>query len=810
MAKPPKTIVGKILVWIKYISNHVFALLRYGRINVIALFAIYFTLWYTPQGQDILVGMPETYWRVLTSYLLLFAMALLNWYFPRLFYPVNEGLFDSFGAFFKKATSYSMEKLSRKQFIETMARDLIPTEYEPRMLKVDPYKEVSDGLKVRERGIWEPEAPEPGTVAAKHEVLVSRLLPRALGMATFLVIAGGVLVIHLSYYMGMDSSAVSFWMTVGVLGLSYLFSLGLHRMTGWLIKSNRWWYLCLILLISMGILGYFGNNSSIGLPLLAFSLVFAALAFGIFVTIRTKVRSLLFLFDDYGMATFTLIVTALSFTSFIVLNFFPSVRLVFPLNALLLGLIFYIGLVCLLAFWGKSKQTYFLSLFILVAIILATVWTTDLHRVTTVERTVALTERISLESYLDQWFAARREALPDSSTTNKFPLFIVMGEGGGSRAAYWTNLTLGTFHEATDGRFQDHCLAITTVSGSSFGTAAHLAQLYHEKTNGIADTISFNDAVNDALTFQGNYLSTSLVKFIGADFWRTILPPLYYATAKHDRAYHLEWEWTFGVQRAMNRLGADPKTMVFQRPYLAHYYQDDGSIRTDLPLYMPNTTHVSTGNRSLITPVKVFDATDHSTEVFDFVGMEGRDFPLAAAALMSARFPFINPGGLISPDDQFVDGGYYENIGGVTANKLLEKTEAYLLKNGLEDKVEVHLITIFNGDRDKDRLPVTEQTNGDLSPQLFVPVSAFASTPFAGHTDYWPAYFDGQLGDRYHWILLDHDLEVEIDGRVRQVIMPLARYLSQSAGEAIRANAEALEKREEFRRICSLVDGMER
>ncbi len=816
MAKQASTLLGKALTGIKQLSNHIFALLRYGRINVIALVLIYFTLWYLPQGQDILVGMPEEHTRVITGFLLIFAMAILNWYFPRLFYPANDYLFDSLGSFLRSVFSMGPNKPMQERMIQTMERSLSP-EAGKRMLEVHPYKTKAEETQERSlktvdtRGIWEPETPEAGSMAEKQEQLVSQLWTRMLGILTFLIISGGLLQLYLVYYMGIEYSFLSFWLSIAILLLSYGISFGLNQMKEWMSTSRRWLYFMIGLFIMISVLGIFGQDPRIGMLLLSISFFLASILFGIFVTCRTKIPNELF--NDWKMAGISFWIVTISFFSFIVLNFFPTVEWVFPLNALLQGLIFYIGLSSMIVFWGKSKQTYFLSLFIILFVAITMVWKTDLHKVTTTPIEVSLQndERTSFEDYFASWLSTRGITPTDSSSNDSiesppYPLFIVTGEGGGSRAAYWTNLTLGALHDATEGRFQDHCLAITTVSGSSFGTAVHLAQLYQEKTEALPQGVSFNQAIKEAATFEGNYLSTSLVNFMGTDFWRTMFPPFYHLSNKHDRAYALEHEWSKHVQKALEIMGASKNVSSFQRSYLSHYYSKEGNIRTDLPLYLPNTTHVGSGNRSLISPVQVFDKVDHSTEIFNFKWMANKDLPLAAAALMSARFPYINPGGYFPPDDQFVDGGYYENIGGVTAKELLDKVEVYLKDNNLEDQVEIHLVSIFNSNRDTIPVPVTEKEDGGRSPQALVPVNAFAATPFSGHTNYWPAYFNGRLEERYHKIFLNHELKVDIDGdgEKRRVIMPLARYISKNAGLAIQANVEELRKKDIFNKLVSL------
>ena len=118
------------------------------------------------------------------------------------------------------------------------------------------------------------------------------------------------------------------------------------------------------------------------------------------------------------------------------------------------------------------------------------------------------------------------------------------------------------------------------------------------------------------------------------------------------------------------------------------------------------------------------------------------------------------------------------------------------------------MVTIFNGSTRKDPPPpVTEDDEGSTSSQLLVPVNAFAGTPFSGHTDFWPAYFKGRLGDNHYRISLDHDLIiVDPNEEERKAIMPLARYLSRSAGEAIQQNAAQLEHKAIFKDLCRLVE----
>ena len=50
-----------------------------------------------------------------------------------------------------------------------------------------------------------------------------------------------------------------------------------------------------------------------------------------------------------------------------------------------------------------------------------------------------------------------------------FPIVLVAGEGGGSRAGFWFSQNMIDLDDATNGKFREHVFSISTVSGSTVG-----------------------------------------------------------------------------------------------------------------------------------------------------------------------------------------------------------------------------------------------------------------------------------------------------------------------------------------------------
>lgn len=318
------------------------------------------------------------------------------------------------------------------------------------------------------------------------------------------------------------------------------------------------------------------------------------------------------------------------------------------------------------------------------------------------------------------------------------PIFLVVAEGGGIRAAYWSGAVLGALHDRTEGRFSRHLFAQSTVSGGSLGAAVYTALVAEQAAGGLEGTLRAR--AKDVL--GRDFLSPVLGMMLGPDALQRFLP---FPVSVFDRARGLEDGWEDGWEdaiandrlgRGMLELGTDQRLLI-------------------VPSLVLNTTHVGTGMPWYVSDIELghgeleapdqgddddepesdtadrampdaseLDTRDTDTrdtmrsgfERGDLLAAVGRDLPLSAAIHNSARFLYVSPAGTFrATDDQgnqgpvqrLVDGGYFENFGATRATQLVQEiTEAC---KDCRDRIVV--IAITNGEP---TAPATDRAANEL------------------------------------------------------------------------------------------------
>ena len=168
-----------------------------------------------------------------------------------------------------------------------------------------------------------------------------------------------------------------------------------------------------------------------------------------------------------------------------------------------------------------------------------------------------------------------------------------------------------------------------------------------------------------------------------------------------------------------------------------------------------------------------------------------RDTRLSTAVLMSARFAFVSPAGLLSdsrnrPWGHIVDGGYFDNSGAETVHDILTA-----LADKLADttRYRIAVIVISNEPIDSsskvtvDSSP--ETTNGFL--QVFAPIRAFLTTRVA-HSRYSIAALSDSLikrGGKFdHYNLIKRGVPIPLGWQLSESsISEMNRQLIQQLGE---------------------------
>jgi predicted acylesterase/phospholipase RssA len=283
---------------------------------------------------------------------------------------------------------------------------------------------------------------------------------------------------------------------------------------------------------------------------------------------------------------------------------------------------------------------------------------------------------------LGDWIASRR----DWQQYEHYPIFLVATEGGGIRAAYFTASVLAALQEKCPA-FAQHTLAISSVSGGSVGAAVFAGEAADQLSNVRGVGCNLGAIESGVLVERArNVLATDLLSpLLGAalfpDALQRILPlPI----EEFDRARALE----FALEDSWRRntppcRTCDPNRMSSKVE--AMYPREE--VRRPVPHLFLNTTEAGTG---LSKPFATWDIGElalperHRTKreanalpVPRLVPLQDRiatdSVPLSAAAMVSARFPYLTPAARVGDAGHYVDGGYFENsgtwlVGGVAQN----------------------------------------------------------------------------------------------------------------------------------------------
>jgi hypothetical protein len=277
----------------------------------------------------------------------------------------------------------------------------------------------------------------------------------------------------------------------------------------------------------------------------------------------------------------------------------------------------------------------------------------DNHVIRTVS--TPLPKTMDLQKAFDDWYG-RVSKLPQYAgrPDAEIPIIIVATEGGGIRAAYWTATVLTELHDRVPG-FAEHCFAISGVSGGSLGATTYNALAIHHESDGTP----LQPGVHRFLQFDA--LSGTLAAMAQPDLLQRFVPVPYFP----DRARALELGWERGWKDAFN--GDALFSGGFVATMQAH----------PLPVLLLKGTVVETGDRIVTSPVNMRSYIGFRN-AFDAFHHLGKDIPLSTASLNSARFTYVTPAGKVpTPGDRdkewghLVDGGYFENSGGVTASEVI-------------------------------------------------------------------------------------------------------------------------------------------
>jgi len=259
-----------------------------------------------------------------------------------------------------------------------------------------------------------------------------------------------------------------------------------------------------------------------------------------------------------------------------------------------------------------------------------------------------------------RWFADRAEEIAAADPRNPYPVVIVASAGGGIRAAFWTTYLLARLEDERPG-FSRHVLGLSGVSGGSVGIAAFASDVRLGPVRQGSATRRMVDY------YQAEFLSPLLTGFLIPDLAQRFIPFPVMAGGNPllDRARGFE----LGLETSPGAMAG-----IMGRSVASLYPAGDTSV----PFLFFNATTVQAGDHAIISPVRL--NANQFPAVRDLSCLAQR-VRVSTAAHTSARFPYLSPAGEVESwmgagcqpeppagyDFLYVDGGYFDNSGTVTA-----------------------------------------------------------------------------------------------------------------------------------------------
>ncbi len=556
--------------------------------------------------------------------------------------------------------------------------------------------------------------------------------------------------------------------------------------------------LCFLVIVYLGFKSQGGSESDI--KRLFISLVLLAI---LFFNISTSYSKYIVRFKDKFGSIAISIVTLLLLSLYLFLVYQPnlltdSINPLTIINVCIIGLFSLTGLAKL---GSRILKVPLLSIVLVFLMILGFITASrenfSHYNLSAVEDETGLTKkRNSLESHFERWIQDRKELIETHNDSIPFKAIFVSAEGGGSRAGLWSFLVHSYLYDRNPDYFDKHLVSMTGASGGSVGNVMFYNIANHNFFNP-ANKISL---VNEnekpfkykaSKVYQGDFLSTSIAALLGRDLIQSVLGILRF----NDRGALLENEWENAYHGIFDR-APSLKNEFLSMPV------SKGS-RT-APLLIVNTVNVQKGEYAVISPV-TFKENENTIGVFDdflddFSCVRPKETIKKSSAMsVTARFPFVSPVARVEKVGQFMDAGYYDNIGGTVTRRLHEVFEQVLrtkYDTVFQKKIAPVFLVLANKEESKFAKDCIERKKKPFSyaPQWVAPMLGVVNATFAQNAEMKKTF-------GAHYLIESERKEVPLDTfQMKNVatfaektnaitpILPLGRYLSNTVIRSMENN----------------------
>jgi hypothetical protein len=336
---------------------------------------------------------------------------------------------------------------------------------------------------------------------------------------------------------------------------------------------------------------------------------------------------------------------------------------------------FFVLLSCILSFMTSLAIAWRLPVVGLAIAFSALVSALDLNNNHDIRLVPATSRPLDAQTAFADWLGSRADYRAFEAQGRRYPVFIVLAEGGGIYAANHAALFLSRVQDVCPS-FSQHLFLISSVSGGSLGAGIFAGIARDHARNAQAARCKeswqfpgpFEVAARRALA--NDFLSPVVAAAVFPDFLQYFLP---FSVAAFDRAK--------AAEASYEALWADESGMA--NPMKADFlslWSPEGAT----PALLLNVTRVESGNRSEISHIEMGDGFFSNGLMQDQInGGLLYSVRLSTAIGLSARFPWLMPSGRLNPalpagvqaigTENFVDGGYYDNSGADAVIELLDQ-----------------------------------------------------------------------------------------------------------------------------------------
>ncbi|MFN3530312.1 MAG: hypothetical protein ACK417_10370 [Bacteroidia bacterium] len=359
-----------------------------------------------------------------------------------------------------------------------------------------------------------------------------------------------------------------------------------------------------------------------------------------------------------------------------------------PVSALLLGLTVCLGALNLITFISVKFAGINLHVLLIVWMLIMGLLHDPYQARTLDALPESFSQRPQLEEALvNHFYDSRGKPLRQLNAT-ELPLYFVLSDGGAFRSAYWVAQLLDTLDRHSEGRFFKELFCLSGSSGGSVGNTL----FYNGKLRNSHNAEKVSRGV-DAF-FSRDLLSFSFVHMFSTDVLTHLIPVDWLRGDRRkkstDRAVALE----IGMERSGNGWISGES---LEQPLLATL-----NNYMHMPLLVYNATELQRGRPVILTNLRT-ESLSERQNLADLLAehQKGSEIRFSTAAVLGARFPYLNPAGGIG-NHYFVDGGYIENSGAGIVHELIMGCKALLDSTHnpkllrIRDKISYRVIHISN------------------------------------------------------------------------------------------------------------------